>query len=201
MEVLLSLDLSLFVDEVLLFLGNYGFVIVILFGIAHPILENPLALFNLTLAIALLGTALGYIVVFVSNLIGILILYYLVMKVKNHKNKIFLKKKVPNKILEWARTTETWKHIVVIGVPLIPTYPIKIAVPLSGVGFKKYMLTIVGAYIFLFFGNTLIYYGVLGIVTDNIPNYVSFLLLLLFVIYVYFGNRIFYKEKLDVKGE
>jgi len=201
MEVLLSLDLSLFVDEVILFLGNYGFVIVILFGIAHPILENPLALFNLTLAIALLGTALGYIVVFVSNLIGILILYYLVMKVKNHKNKIFLKKNVPNKILEWARTTETWKHIVVIGVPLIPTYPIKIAVPLSGVGFKKYMLTIVGAYIFLFFGNTLIYYGVLGIVTDNIPNYVSFLLLLLFVIYVYFGNRIFYKEKLDVKGE
>jgi uncharacterized membrane protein YdjX (TVP38/TMEM64 family) len=201
MEVLLSLDLSLFVDEVILFLGNYGFVIVILFGIAHPILENPLALFNLTLAIALLGTAVGYIVVFVSNLIGILILYYLVMKVKNHKNKIFLKKKVPNKILEWARTTETWKHIVVIGVPLIPTYPIKIAVPLSGVGFKKYMLTIVGAYIFLFFGNTLIYYGVLGIVTDNIPNYVSFLLLLLFVIYVYFGNRIFYKEKLDVKGE
>jgi len=201
MEVLLSLDLSLFVDEVILFLGNYGFVIVILFGIAHPILENPLALFNLTLAIALLGTAVGYIVVFVSNLIGILILYYLVMKVKNHKNKIFLKKNVPNKILEWARTTETWKHIVVIGVPLIPTYPIKIAVPLSGVGFKKYMLTIVGAYIFLFFGNTLIYYGVLGIVTDNIPNYVSFLLLLLFVIYVYFGNRIFYKEKLDVKGE
>ena len=94
MEVLLSLDLSLFVDEVILFLGNYGFVIVILFGIAHPILENPLALFNLTLAIALLGTAVGYIVVFVSNLIGILILYYLVMKVKNHKNKIFLKKNV-----------------------------------------------------------------------------------------------------------
>ncbi|RLD64676.1 MAG: hypothetical protein DRI84_08445 [Bacteroidetes bacterium] len=84
---------------------------------------------------------------------------------------------------------------------MIPTYPIKIAVPLSGVGFKKYLITIIGAYLFLFFGNTLIYFGVLGIITNNIPPYISFSLLLIFAIYIYFGHKIFYKDKLDNLGE
>ncbi|KFZ26497.1 MAG: SNARE associated Golgi protein [Candidatus Izimaplasma bacterium HR2] len=201
MDLLLSIDFTSFVDNAILFLGNYGFIIVIVFGIAHPILENPLSLFNLALAITLLGAGLGYIVVFVSNIIGILILYFLVMKFKDKYQEAIEEKKVADKVLNWIKNTDTWRHIIVIGVPMIPTYPIKIAVPLSGVGFKKYMVTLVGAYLFLFFGNTLIYYGVLGIVTDNIPNYVSFILLSLFVVYIYFGHRIFYKEKLDQLGE
>ena len=201
MDLLLSIDFTSFVDNAILFLGNYGFIIVIVFGITHPILENPLSLFNLALAITLLGAGLGYIVVFVSNIIGILILYFLVMKFKDKYQEAIEEKKVADKVLNWIKNTDTWRHIIVIGVPMIPTYPIKIAVPLSGVGFKKYMVTLVGAYLFLFFGNTLIYYGVLGIVTDNIPNYVSFILLSLFVVYIYFGHRIFYKEKLDQLGE
>lgn len=201
MDLLLSIDFTSFVDNAILFLGNYGFIIVIVFGIAHPILENPLSLFNLALAITLLGTGLGYIVVFVSNIIGILILYFLVMKFRDKYQEAIEEKKMADKALMWIKNTAIWRHIIVIGVPMVPTYPIKVAVPLSGVGFKKYMITLVGAYLFLFFGNTLIYYGVLGIVTDNIPNYVSFILLSLFVVYIYFGHRIFYKEKLDQLGE
>ncbi len=201
MDILLSFDFTAFVDEAVVFLGNYGFIIVIVFGIAHPILENPLSLFNLALAITLLGVGIGYLVVFISNLIGILVLYYLVMRFKKRNNGAIFEKKVAEKVLTWIRTTDTWRHIVVIGVPMIPTYPIKIAVPLSGVGFKKYLVTLIGAYLFLFFGNTLIYFGVLGIITDNIPNYISFILLSIFVVYIYFGHKLFYKEKLDNLGE
>lgn len=201
MDILLSIDFSSFVDDALLFLGNYGFIIVIVFGIAHPILENPLSLFNLALAITLLGIGLGYIVVFLSNLIGIIILYFLVQKFKKRSNGVLFEKPVAEKVLTWIRNTATWRHIIVIGVPMIPTYPIKIAVPISGVGFKKYMITLVGAYLFLFFGNTLIYFGMLGIITENIPNYISFLLLFAFIIYIYFGHKLFYKDKLDNAGE
>lgn len=197
MDILLSIDFSSIVDEAILFLGNYGFIIVIIFGIIHPIIENPLSLFNLALAITLLGIGLGYIVVFVSNVVGILILYFLVNKLKERSNGYLSKKKVADKVFTWIRDTDTWRHIIVIGVPMIPTYPIKVAVPLSGVGFRKYMITLVGAYLFLFFGNTLIYFGITGIITNNIPNYVSFILLLTFVFYVYFGHRIFYKDKLN----
>ena len=186
--------LGLFVENALQFLDGWGFIIVIVFGIIHPILENPLALFNLTLAIALLGIPLGYLVVFLSNIIGILILYVLATKFNSKTNDFLFKKKVSNSALNWIKNTPLWKHIVVIGVPLIPTYPIKLAVPLSKIGFKQYLITLVGAYLFLFFGNTLIYFGVAGLVSNIIPNYVSFILLLILVIYIYFGKHLF-KDK------
>ena len=185
-----------FVDSTLLFLDGWGFIIVIIFAIMHPIFENPLSLFNLSLGIALMGTVLGYTVVFLSNVVGIMILYYLATTANEKTGFILRKKKVSKKVLEWIEETHIWKHIFVIGVPMIPTYPVKLAVPLSGVSFKKYMITLVGAYLFLFFGNTLIYYGVVSFITDNIPNWVSFMLLLVLVIYVYFGKYMFKKEGL-----
>ena len=191
MEYLLSFDFELFVDELLFFLGNYGFIIVIVFGVMHPLFENPLSLLNLALAFAILGIPLGFLVVFSSNLIGILLLYYFALKFNKKSNNILFKKKVPEKVLNWIKTTATWRHILVIGVPMVPTYPIKVAVPLSKVGFRKYMITLVGAYVFLYIGNFLIYFGILGFITENIPNYVSFILLLGFVIYIYFGSSFF----------
>jgi len=191
------MNLELFVDNALIFLNDWGFIIVIVFGIIHPLLENPLALFNLSLAIAIMGVPLAYITVFLANLIGILLLFYFTRMVNNKSDNFLSKKKISGKVLDWIKTTETWKHIVVIGVPMIPTYPIKLAVPLSGVSFRKYMTTLVGAYLFLFFGNTLIYFGVTGFISETIPNWVSFSLLLILVLYIYFGKYLFRKE-LDV---
>ena len=194
-------SLEVFVENALTYLNDWGFIIVIVFGIVHPILENPLALFNLTLAIAILGIPLGYIVVFASNLIGILILYLLATKFNSKTNDYLFQKKVSKSALIWIKNTPLWKHIVVIGVPMIPTYPIKLAVPLSKVGFKKYMITLVGAYVFLYFGNTLIYFGIAGLISNIIPNYISFLLLVLLVVYIYFGKNIFNKGKIELEEE
>jgi len=191
MEYLLSFNFELFVDELLFFLGNYGFIIVIVFGVMHPLFENPLSLLNLALAFAILGIPFGFLVVFSSNIVGILLLYYFALRFNEKSNNVLFKNKVSEKGLNWIKTTATWRHILVIGVPMLPTYPIKIAVPLSKVGFRKYMITLVGAYIFLYIGNFLIYFGILGFITDNIPNYVSFILLLGFVIYIYFGSSFF----------
>ncbi|MBN2605136.1 MAG: hypothetical protein JXR62_04845 [Bacilli bacterium] len=196
MDIGLIIDVQLAVEQASLLLGKYGFLIVIVFGIMHPLFENPLSLFNLALAISLLGIPIGYLIVFLSNVIGIILLYWFAMKFNQKSNHILFQKEISQKLLTWIRETSTWKHIIVIGVPFIPTYPIKLAVPLSNIGFKKYCFTLIGAYLFLFFGNTLMYFGILGFVTDNIPNSVSFCLILLFVIYLYFGNRLFTKEKL-----
>ena len=179
MEYLISFDS--FVEELLFFLGNYGFIIVIIFGVMHPLFENPLSLLNMALAFSILGIPLGFLVVFSSNLIGIFLLYYFAIRFNEKSNNILFRKKVPEKILNWVKTTDTWRHILVIGVPMIPTYPVKIAVPLSKVGFKKYLITLVGAYMFLYFGNFLIYFGILGFISDSIPNFVSYILLIVFV--------------------
>jgi len=194
--MLLAIDFQLYVNMALEFLGDYGFLIVILFGVLHPLFENPLSLFTLALAVTILGIPLGYIFLALSNLIGILLLYVIANQFNHSSNHVLFKKKISDKFLKWIRDTPTWKHIIVIGVPFIPTYPIKLAVPLSNVGFKKYLITLCGAYAFLFFGNTLLYFGFLGIVTNNIPNVVSYGFLLVFVLFVYFGNQLFKKEKL-----
>ena len=196
MEYLLGFDFEAFVDELLFFLGNYGFIIVITFGIMHPLFENPLSLLNLALALSLLGIPLGFLVVFLSNLIGILLLYYIVQKYNEKSNNFLFRKKVTNQALNWIKKTETWRHILVIGIPMVPTYPVKIAIPLSNVGFKKYMITLVGAYLFLYFGNFLIYFGLVGLITENIPNYVSFIFLSLFVVYIYFGRNFYKRNKI-----
>lgn len=196
MDYIISFDFETFVDQVLFFLGNYGFIIVIIFGIMHPLFENPLSLLNLALAIEILGIPFGFLLVFSSNIIGILLLYYFAMKFNEKSSNFFFRKKVSKKVLNWVKNTDTWRHILVIGVPMIPTYPIKIAVPLSKVGFKKYLITLVGAYLFLYIGNFLIYFGLVGFITENIPNYVSFVLLLAFVVYIYAGKSFFNKNKI-----
>jgi uncharacterized membrane protein YdjX (TVP38/TMEM64 family) len=176
-------------------LQHWGFVLVIVFAIMHPLFENPLALFNLTLGIAILGIPLAYGLIFVSNVIGIMILWLLANKANKKTDYFLLKKQVSKKALDWIKETPLWKHIIVIGVPMIPTYPIKVAVPLSGVTFKEYMVTLVGAYVFLFLGNTLLYFGVFGVFLEGIHPIVSFVLLLTLVLYIYFGNKLFKGKK------
>ncbi len=199
MEYLSSFDTL--VNSLLIFLGSYGFIVFIIFGIMHPLFENPLSLLNMAMAFTVLGIPLGFLVVFSSNLVGIILLYYLAMKFNQNSNYFLFRHKVSKKVLLWIKTTPTWKHILVIGVPMIPTYPIKVGVPLSGSGFRKYLITLVGAYLFLYFGNFLIYFGALGIITNNIPTYLSFSLLLLFVLYLYFGSSFFNKLNIFNKKE
>lgn len=190
---------ELFVENTLLFLQDWGFLIVILFGVLHPLFENPLHLFNFSIAIALLGIPIGILVVAVSNVIGILLLYYFTRVVNDKSDNYFQRRKVSSSILRWVKETETWKHIIVIGVPLIPTYPVKVAVPLSGIAFKKYMITLCGAYLFLFFSNSLIYFGALGFLTNTIPTWISYILVLLLIVIVYFGKYIVKKEVVEVE--
>lgn len=84
-----------------------------------------------------------------------------------------------------------WKHAIVIGAPLIPTYPIKIAIVLSDMGNKKIYMTLLWSYVTLFVGNAMIYFGIAGLINDIIPRYVSYPLLVLFVLWIYFGRYIF----------
>ncbi|MFK5883180.1 MAG: VTT domain-containing protein [Candidatus Izemoplasma sp.] len=188
------IDLEILLDNSLIFLGDYGFIIILLFGIIHPLTENPLSLFTLTLSISILGLFWGYVILFAANMIGVVMLFFLAEKFNHSTNGFLFKRRASEKVLNWIRTTETWRHIIVIGVPFIPTYPIKLAVPLSKVSFKKYMVTLGGAYVFLFFGNSLLYFGILGFITNNIPSYISLAMLLVFALFVYFGIDFFKKN-------
>lgn len=189
-----------FVESALLFLQQYGFILVIIFAILHPIIEGPLALFNLGLGIAIIGIPLAYMLIFISNLIGVVILYILLQKVDKFSNYYLHKKKVSKSVLEWLQSTKKWKHIFVIGIPLIPTYPIKIGYMLSEPKFKDMFITLAASYVFLFLGNTFIYFGAISFLDSGLSRVISVVVLVLLVLFVYFGNTFMSKLKL-AKGE
>ena len=184
------MDFPIFIDNLLLFLGNYGFILVIIFGILHPLTENPWSFLTMALALTLLGVNYGYIVLLISNLIGISLLYIIACKANQGTNYYFSKKKVSKKILEWLAGTPTWKHILVIGLPLIPTYPIKVALPFTEISFKKYVTILLSSYLFLYTSYSLAYFGVLSFLEEEIPPVISFTLLIGFALFVYFGNTV-----------
>lgn len=184
-----------FTSCALIVLEQYGFILVLIFAFIHPIIEGPLALFTLTLGIALMGAVPAYISIFICNILGFILLYYMVQKGDKFSNYYLHRKKVSSDILTWLKETKKWKHIFVLGVPIIPTYPVKIGYLLSEPRFKDAIKTMVGSYLFLFFGNTLIYYGFLNIFESGASRIISVILLVLLVVYVYFGNDVFQKIK------
>jgi len=187
------MDISILFDELMLFLGNYGFIIVIVFGMLHPIIDNPWSFFTMSLSITILGIPLGYSVLLISNIIGIILVFIILKRIDRQSDNYLYKKKISGKILKWLETTEMWRHIVVIGLPLVPTFFLKLAFPFTKVSFKKYFITVFSAYVFLYSIYSLVYFGVLSFLTDNIPNYVGVILLLLFSVVIYFSKTIKHK--------
>lgn len=187
------MDLTVFIEDALRILNDYGFLIVILFGVLHPIIDNPWSFLTMTLSFSILGIPLGYLLLLISNIVGIVLLY-LIMKLIDSKSKHYLyKKKVSGSVLKWLENTPLWKHVIVIGVPLVPTFFLKIAFPFTKLSFKKYFTTVVLSYMFLYSIYSLVYFGVVSFVTENIPNYVGVILVTVFIILLYFGKSIYNK--------
>lgn len=182
-----------FVDSTIILLDNYAFILIIIFAFIHPLFEGPLSLFTLSIGIILLGPVIAFPLIFAFNILGSMFLFFLLKKVDRFSNYYLHRKKVSNSILEWLQHTKKWKHVFVLGVPLIPTYPVKIGYLISEPKFKDGMITMIFSYLFLFFGNTLIYYGVLTFLESGISRMISIVILLVLVIFVYFGKDIFNK--------
>lgn len=186
-----------FLQDAIVYLGTFGFVMIVVLGILHPITSNPWSFLTLSLSISVLGIGWGYTVLFISNVIGIFVLYALVHLIRRKSHDYFHKKKYSKKALEWVKETPSWKHMIVIGMPMVPTFIIKLAIPFTSISFKEYFITLLGSYLVLFFGNTLMYFGITSLISDTIPDYVSYIILVLFVLYIYFGKQIRDKWQID----
>jgi len=177
-------------DTLVNYAEQYGFWIILLLAILHPLTENPWSFLTMSIGLRILGIPLGYGTIFLGNIIGIILLYLIFHGIHQKTNYIAQQKKISKKVLEWVEQAETWRHIVVIGMPMIPTYPVKIALPLSNMSFRKYFLTLLGSYAFLYSAYSLLYFGLIGFITDAIPNSVAIICLAGFALYIYFGKSL-----------
>ncbi len=162
--------------------------VVLLFSFLHPLTENPWSFFTLSLAITALGVGKGYVLLIVGYITGIIVLYFIMRFIHQIGKFPFSNKKNIQKVLNWVSSTSTLRHIIVIGLPNIPTYPIKVILPLTKMSFIRYFITLLGSYLFLTTMNSLLYFGVFSLLGLTVPKWVAILLILIFVVIVYFGK-------------
>lgn len=184
------MDIISFTTDTIDFLGNYAYLIIILFGISHGIFDNPWSFLTMGLSLTLLPIPVAYTLLLVSNFIGSAILYYSLHYLNKRSNNYLYEKKVSKNILAWLENQPTWKHIIVIGMPLVPTIQLRLALPFTKMSLKRYLTIIIGSYLFLYTSYSLFYFGVISFITDEINKVTGIILLVGFCIFVYFGNDI-----------
>lgn len=183
-----------FFEHIITTYQDYLIILIIVFGILHPLTENPWSFFTLSIAIPVVGIPLAFIIILLSNLVGSILLYGIVRSLHKKKDYVLQSKKYIGGALNWIATTPMYKHIIVIGLPTVPTYPIKLALPLSSISFQRYIITIFGSYLFLMIANSLLYFGVFGTIYEQIPPWLGVTFLIVFVGLLYFSGTI--KKKL-----
>lgn len=160
--------------------------VILILGIIHPIISQPMHTLSVTLTIYYFGPIQGIILLFMANLIGI-ILYYFIVNGLN--NKIHLENHPKLKpAFNWLTRTRGYKHSIAVGLPLVPTYFIKLALPISDKRFIDYFFIMTGSYIILFSFNISFYYGILVIFFTGELTIVTFIVFVVFIIFLYTIN-------------
>ena len=185
-------DLSIWIHG----LGWIGLVILLILAFFHVTLEGPLALFLLattTLLLDSFGWAL--VILLLVHWAGLPLFYLLVHHFHEPSHQLIDRVHVTRQILEWVDHQHRWQHMVVIGLPFIITYPLKLAFTLRTTSFKDYMVTLMGSYVILYLGHSLIYWGILSLLTTQYPWWVGVLASLGVVILIYWGRHLIPSSK------
>lgn len=171
-------------------LGSIGVLIILLLAVFHVTFEGPLALFLMTtLTILLDSLPLAVLLLLMAHILGLPIFYFLVHSLNRWSQAAVEKAKLTKSILDWVEHQPEWKHMIVVGLPFVYTYPIKVAYTLRSPSFGSYLRVLMGSYGVLYIGNVLIYYGVLSFFTTSIPSVISFILMSILIVLIYFGKK------------
>ena len=174
-------------QEWVLNIGFAGILIIFVLSILHPTLEGPAALLLLTILTILVESIwLASAILLVGFSIGFS-LFYVLVHFLHRRSQYAIERFTPTqKALAWVKKQPTWKHIIVIGMPLVFTYPLRIAFTIQHKRFLPFWWETFLQYLFLTFGNLLLYFGILQLVFLNLPIWIISIFLLLISISIYF---------------
>jgi len=173
-------------QEWVLTLGLLGVLLIFVLSILHPTVEGPAALLLLTILTILIDSIwLASLILLVGFSIGFS-LFYVLVHYLHHKNNSQLERFIPTKkAIQWVKQQPTWKHIIVIGMPLVYTYPLRIAFTIQHKRFVPFWKETFLQYSFLTIANLLLYFGVIEFIFWDIPLWGISLILILLSISIY----------------
>lgn len=178
-------------EAVILSFGIWGIIFLIGLTLLHPIVEFPAALLIMTLLAVLLGSPwLAVLVMVPVHTLGMIIYYYLVRWLSTKTSNIAFRFKPTAIALAWIEKQPRWKHILVMGLPLVYTYPLRLGYTILETKIARYMLAVIGMELVLFIGNIILYYSLLTVfIYPNQTWFVSLVLIGL-IIWLYQTKKI-----------
>lgn len=170
----------------ILSLGLMGIIFVFILAILHPTLEGPASIFLLTVLTILLNHVwLASLVLWIGFTIGFSLFYFFIHWLHQKTNQVVEKYKPTKKAMMWVKQQPTWKHIIVIGMPLVYTYPLRIAFTIQHKKFYDYFWQTWLQYGVLTIGNLLIYFGIMQLIFFNLPMWIIGVILAILSIGIY----------------
>lgn len=169
-------------------------MIIFILSIIHPMISQPWSFMTVTVASIWFGIPVALLILWSGYIIG-MVLYYVIIRKLNEKYQF---KKYPKfqKAIKWLDDTPGYQHAISLGTPLVPTYLIKMMMPLSEKSFISYMAVMIGAYIILTTSNVLLYYGIFVEALLGPQSWITFIILFILIITMYV---ISYKYQQKVK--
>ena len=167
-------------------IGFAGIIIIFLIAILHPTIEGPAALLLLTILTILVDSVwLASLILLIGFAIGFSLFYYLVHFLYDKYGERLERFSPTQKALQWVKDQPTWKHILVIGMPLVYTYPLRIAFTIQHKKFFPFWIETLMQYSFLTLANLLLYFGIIELIFWNLPIELISLLLFILAIGIY----------------
>lgn len=155
-------DLKEFIQDVKIFYDSFGIFAAVLLPYVETLLPFLPLFLMLAFNIMKFGVVLGYVLTYIGTVLGTLTIFYFLryFASKNFKDS----KRKDSKVavyLHWIETTHPLTHIVVLMIPLSPTFMINYSMGLTKMKFKTFLfITLTSRALLLFicipFGMTLL---------------------------------------------
>ena len=153
----------------------------------HPIIENPAGILMLTfLATAWESPFLAALYLWGWNVVGLQLMY----EILHHLHPIgqsWIHKHLPSteRFFLWLKQQPSWKHVLVIALPLVYTYPLRIAWTLWHP--RRWQYTVQSSIIYALFhlANIALYVGFLEVIENRLPLWAFALILTVIAVLIY----------------
>jgi hypothetical protein len=166
--------------------GIWGIALVLCIAFFHPTFEAPAALFLLTLLTMLIDSVwFASFLLLMTYAAGFSFFYWLAHRLHRQSGFWLLRFKPTKEAMVWLDAQPTWKHILIIGMPLIYTYPLRVAFTLNHKSWWPYFMKTLGQYLVLTIGNLLLYFGLIEFIFLSAPWWVITIILLILAIAIY----------------
>jgi hypothetical protein len=179
-----------FFPQIILGFGMWGYFILCLLAILHPIIEAPAALILMTIMTLYTNSVFASIFILsFFHFIGFILIYLFIHRFKSSSLfKTNTRLSFP-KVKAWYESKKEWQHIFVMGLPLIYTYPLRMYWTLKTKSLHSFLGRMTVIYTIMYIGNLLMYWGYFLILERFVTNEGLLLGMVLFVYLIYrFGT-------------